>query len=106
MFGRTGKIEECVKFGTGQTDFCYTIEKTSRNEFSGSFTEGRIIVRVPEKLANQWIDSEQVGIEGSQTLDELNELQFLIEKDFVCLSSHDNEDQSDKYPHPKGEEAC
>lgn len=105
-FGTIGKIEGCVKFGQGQNDFRYALEKTSANEFSGSFANGNITVRVPELLVGQWVNSEDVGIEGSQTLDDHIELNFLIEKDFVCLSAHDSEDQSDNYPHPKGEKLC
>ena len=53
-----------------------------------------------------WVGSEEVSISGSQKLDHETFLKFLIEKDFVCLSAHNDEDQSDRYPHPNGPEAC
>jgi len=105
-FGRTGKIEAVVKFGPGKNDFCYALEKISANEFSGLFEDGKITVRVPELLVRRWIESEDVGIQGGQTWDDQTELNFLIEKDFVCLNAHNDEDQSDRYPHPKGGEPC
>jgi len=105
-FGQTGKIEAALKFGPGQSDFFYALEKTPAGEFSGSFTDGKITVRVPELLVSQWVESEEVSIEGNQTLDDHTELDFLIEKDFVCLNAHNDEDQSDRYPHPKGDDAC
>ena len=104
--GHTGKIEAAMNFGSGQSDFSYALEKTSANEFTGSFVNGKITVCVPELLVSQWVESDEVGIEGRQTLDDHTELKFLIEKDFVCLNAHNDEDQSDRYPHPKGDEVC
>ena len=82
------------------------LEKTSANEFSGTFTGGRITVGVPAAIIDLWAATEQVSIEGSQKLDAQTNLKFLIERDFVCLNAHNDEDQSDRYPHPKGDEAC
>ena len=105
--GRTGRIEETVNFAPlAENDFCYTLEKTSANEFFGTFAEGRITVSVPEPIIDSWVSSDQVSIEGRQKLDEHIDLKFLIEKDFVCLNAHNDEDQSDRYPHPKGDAPC
>ena len=105
--GVKGSIEETVNFGHYQQDnFGYTLKKTSANEFSGTFSGGRITVSVPETIIDRWVESDQVSIEGSQKLDEQTDLKFLIEKDFVCLNAHNDEDQSDRYPHPKGDKAC
>lgn len=105
-FAATGKVEQKVRFGLpGQNDLCYLIEKTADDGFSGSFANGVITVRIPEALVDAWAGSDQIGIEGRQMNDQ-TDLRFLIEKDFVCLSDHESEDQSDKYPHPNGEAAC
>ncbi len=61
---------------------------------------------VPASVANDWVAGSDVSIEGSQKLGNSSYLKFLIEKDFVCLNAHNDEDQSDRYPHPKGEDAC
>lgn len=106
-FGRSGSIERRVRFGKSPNDdLLYKLEITDATEFSGSFTNGEITVCVPRAIADTWLRSEDVSISGSQRLDEQAELKFLIEKDFVCLSAHNDEDQSDRYPHPKGAEAC
>lgn len=106
-FGITRIVEERVSFGPRpQIDFCYRLETTPGNEFLGSFVDGIITVRVPETLVNHWVQSEQVSLEGNQKLDEKTNLHFLIEKDFVCLNAHNDEDQSDRFPHPKGDQAC
>ncbi len=106
-FGSTGRIDEIVNFDhNGQNDFCYTLKKVRDDEFSGKFDSGRITVSVPETIVDHWVESDQISIEGSKKLDERTVLKFLIEKDFVCLNAHNDEDQSDRYPHPKGVEAC
>lgn len=105
--GTNGRIEETVIFGPEQRDnFSYTLQRSPSGKFSGTFDGGRITVSVPESMINDWVDSDQVSIEGSQSLDEKTSLKFLIEKDFVCLNAHNDEDQTDRYPHPKGDEAC
>lgn len=107
VLGRNGRIDETVNFTPfGENDFGYTLEKISGSEFSATFANGRITVSVPATLVNRWIESEDVSIEGRQMLDDRTDLKILIEKDFVCLNAHNDEDQSDRYPHPKGDEAC
>ena len=100
-FGRTGKVDEKVRFGTRpQGTFCYQIETTGSDDITASFLDGRITIYVPDRIADTWVKSEQVGFEGRQIIDEETELHILIEKDFVCLTPRENEDQSDSYPHP------
>jgi len=106
-FGETGSIEAWVRFDlTGQNDLCYKIEKAAGDEFAGTFSDGKITIFVPKKIADAWVGSSDVSIEGSQKFEGQTELSFLIEKDFVCLNAHDDLDQSDRFPHPKGPDAC
>jgi hypothetical protein len=106
-FGRSGSIEKVVRFGKShENDLTYKLEIIDGNEFSGRFVNGNITVSIPRSIVDQWVSSDEVSISGSQLLDEQTHLKFLIEKDFVCLSAHNDEDQSDRYPHPKGPDAC
>ena len=105
-FGRTGTIRDRVRFGREGNDFGYSIEKTSENIFSACFSEGAIEVRIPASDADSWVDSGEVSLAGTFLADDQTELKILIEKDFVCLNAHNDEDQSDRYPHPKGDAAC
>ena len=103
--GANGWIEETVNFGPGdQNNFCYKLERADGDDFAGTFAGGRITVSVPGSVIDQWVSSEAVSIDGTQAIDENTTLKFLIEKDFVCLNAHNDEDQSDRYPHPKGDE--
>ena len=105
-FERTGAIGGKVRFGLGAKDFGYLLEKTTENNFSASFTGGTIVVRVPDSAADIWANTDDVSLAGTILADEETELKVLIEKDFVCLNAHNDEDQSDRYPHPKGDKAC
>lgn len=105
-FDQTGAIGENVRFGLGKNDFGYLLEKTPDSNFSASFADGTIVVRVPASDANSWANSDEVSLAGTFLADEQTELRILIEKDFVCLNAHNDEDQSDRYPHPKGDAAC
>ncbi len=67
------------------------------------FSENEIIVRLPEATVLAWATTEQVSIEGEQVLDDGAKLSILIEKDFVCLTGRDEEDESDMYPHPEAD---
>jgi hypothetical protein len=105
-FGRTGTIGDKVRFGREVDEFGYLLEKTPEGGFSASFTDGMIVVRVPASDADSWVNSDDVSLSGTFVADEHNEVKILIEKDFVCLNAHNDEDQSDRYPHPKGDAAC
>lgn len=106
-FGQSGSIEGGVRFGkSSENDLRFKLQMIDGLEFTGKFSNGNIVVGVPQSLVDQWVSNEEVSISGSQKLDKQADLKFLIEKDFVCLNSHNDEDQSDRYPHPKGTEAC
>jgi hypothetical protein len=105
-FDQTGAIGDNVRFGLGKNDFGYFLEKTPDSNFSASFADGIITVCVPASDAHSWANSDEVSLAGTFLGDEQTVLRILIEKDFVCLNAHNDEDQSDRYPHPKGDDAC
>ncbi|MEQ1607204.1 MAG: hypothetical protein ABL999_20265 [Pyrinomonadaceae bacterium] len=105
-FDQTGTIGGKVRFGQNLAEFGYSLETTPESGFSASFTDGRLVVQVPASRANSWANSDEVSLAGTILPDEQTELEILIEKDFVCLNAHNDEDQSDRYPHPKGDAAC
>lgn len=105
-FERKGVIGDKVSFGLRVDEFSYSLEKTTEDGFSACFSDGKIVVRVPASDADNWANSDDVSLSGTFRADEQTELKILIEKDFVCLNAHNDEDQSDRYPHPKGNDAC
>jgi hypothetical protein len=98
-FGKNGYLEEKTEFLNGD-EFYYCLERRPGiDNLQASFENNRITVFVPEKIAEEWTETERVGFDNTIRLGEGKELLLLIEKDFVCLD-HTFEDQSDNYPNP------
>jgi hypothetical protein len=98
-----GIVEASTDFPGGRT-FRYLVESSPASVNPAAFfSENEIIVRLPETTVLAWASTEQVEIQGEQLLEEGGRLKILIEKDFVCLTGRDDEDESDMYPHPEAD---
>ncbi|MCL9981074.1 MAG: hypothetical protein NBV77_06470 [Bacteroidia bacterium] len=102
-FGKTGEFNEETHLLGGV--FRYQLKTSNEHStLSAAWENLGIVFYMPAKLAQDWVNSNDVGHQHVLTLPATNsqhqqELFLLIEKDFVCL---DNtfEDQSDNYPNP------
>ena len=92
LLGETGFISCTTEF-TGRS-LVYTIQTSSDKELSVLFIENTIVLKMPEKMVNEWVSTDRVGFDGQSGL-----VKILIEKDFVCIDNS-VEDQSDNYPNP------
>ena len=91
-----GIITETISFG-GTTMFAYSLAVDAmRDEVNAEFIDNLLAVHIPLVQAQQWITSNEVGIEINQVLDNEEKLHILIEKDFPCLDRVD-EDKSDTF---------
>ena len=82
----------------------YRVESSPANiRPAALFSDNAITVRLPEAAVIAWATTEQVSLQDVQTLDDGDQLQILVEKDFVCLTSREGEDESDMYPHPEAD---
>ena len=98
-----GIVEASTDFPGGHT-FRYRVESSPASVNPAAFfSENEIIVSLPETTVLAWASTEQVAIQGEQLLEEGGRLKILIEKDFVCLTGRDDEDESDMYPHPEAD---
>ena len=98
-----GIVEASTAFPGGRS-FRYLLESSPASVNPAAFfSDNEIIVRLPETTVLAWASTEQVSIEGEQLLDDGGLLKILVEKDFVCLTGRDDEDESDMYPHPEAE---
>jgi hypothetical protein len=91
-----GSVEEKTDFGNGICLFYSIISSDSTETVKADFTNNRLEIILPEKVANDWANSETVGLSAIQ-----NNLKLLIEKDFSCLVPRTNDDDSDTFSHPK-----
>lgn len=100
-------ISESVHFGPKSTlSFSLKIDSSLR-ELSAQFSNGQIVVALPEGQAQNWINSQEVGIETNINVSPERQLHILIEKDFPCLD-REGEDKSDTFWElaPETPESC
>ncbi len=88
------KVEERVEFGQ-DTVFRFALMMLPGKHLTASFDKGRILISLPISRAEEWIYSDQVGIEEELILPGGKQLHILIEKDFPCKDRE--EDKSDTF---------
>jgi hypothetical protein len=106
-FLRTGRVEERIVSGTDdQESFRYLLETNDAvSAPKGSIAPGSVIVQVPTADALKWALTNQIGIEGEQTIDGNTSLRILVEKDFACLDGSE-EQNADTFPNPLAGQKC
>lgn len=93
-------VEEQVPFAA-QATLTYRLQRDPKiPEITASYAGNIIEIRVPERAAAQWCDTEQVALSRSQPVPG-GELRIALEKDFACLAPRTDEDESDNFPHPQ-----
>ena len=68
----------------------------SANHLNAKLKNSSLILTISPKEAEQWIGSNQVGIETNIPLDKNEQLHLLVEKDFPCLDRPE-ENKSDTF---------
>lgn len=97
--GATGRVSETIRFGA--SELIYTLQTASETtEISTNFIDHEITVTLPAATAQNWVESNEVGIEAEQIVSSDETLKILIEKDFVCLDRAGDADNENAYPHP------
>lgn len=101
QFSRTGRVEEKISLGTDDDEtFRYILESIDAVSTPRAvLTPRAVIVQVPLEAAVRWASTDQIGIEGQQTVDNKTSLLILIEKDFACIDGTD-EQNADTFPNP------
>ncbi|MET3980326.1 hypothetical protein ABIB62_002928 [Mucilaginibacter sp. UYP25] len=91
-FAQDGIFKEKVQIGNDV--LIYILQRPAEENLSASFKNNIITLLVPNKIAGEWTNTEQVGFSAMR-----DGTQLLVEKDFVCLDEV-AEDQTDNYPNP------
>lgn len=105
-FGETGLVEEIIEFG-GESKLIYALESSAQaKSVEAGFSENRVVVIIPQSKAENWTNSNKVGIKAEQSIGDNKILRLLIEKDFACLEPREGEEDADTFPHPAGNTKC
>ena len=95
-----GRVEDAVSFGGDEEQLKYALSRSGDGgDLTSTFQNNQITIFVPAAVVNEWANSEQVGIEGSQTVRD-GELHILIEKDFACLKPRHGQEDADTFANP------
>jgi hypothetical protein len=107
QFARTVRVAEKIFSGSGEDEmFNYVLEATDAiSSAQGTFTARGIVVQVPIGDAVKWASTDQIGIEGEQSINNQTRLRILIEKDFACLDGTE-EQNADTFPNPLAGTKC
>lgn len=96
-----GFVSEEIRFDTNQS-ITYTIQvENNKGKITSCFENDKIIISVPSILAKSWIETEKVGLEQYQIINENLGLRILLEKDFICLTRPMDSDNMDSFPNPE-----
>lgn len=97
----TKRISEVISFGPGKKEtLTYAVQISEKAEaVSAGMCENEVCIILPTKTADGWIDSDQVGITAS-FFNGKEDVEVLVEKDFVCLTRTDDPDKEDAFPNP------
>ena len=101
QFDKTGKVEEIVEFGFEKAYLGYQLHSSPDDvRIEAKFEDDLLCITIPKKEADNWVNSERVGIDAVQEIGDGRSLHVLVEKDFACLTPRAYEDESDAFSHP------
>lgn len=103
---KTGICSETLRFGAG-AQLTYTLETSSQFMLmKAEYCEDRLRVQVPQYIARQWADSDQVSL--SRDGEAGGGPSLLIEKDFQCLHCESRKpgEDAEAFPNPLAERQC
>lgn len=83
-----------IHFPLGQALQWDLVLEPDQQDMTADLLPNRISIKVPYKMAQQWMDTNAVGMECFLPLGTGSALHLLIEKDFPCKDRPD-EDKSD-----------
>jgi len=94
-----GAVNDSVEFGP-DARLTYRVEVRPVDSLKADFTAQGIQVTIPTAMVQRWAEPEEVAIRGEQALTGDASLSILLEKDFVCLTPRDGEEDADSFPNP------
>lgn len=99
----TGRVEATTPFGNG-VRFRYALEVSAEvDRLTAQMEGGRIAVYVPDALAETWMQTDRVGLEAEQAIEEGAALRLLVEKDLGCRHASTGSAEGKMFEHLRDE---
>lgn len=100
QLNQDGIIKETTSFNLDH-HFHYALQIAENNEkITADFQNNEIRIIAPLATANEWIQTDLVGISEEIPIGNNAFLSILIEKDFQCLTERAGENEEDNFPNP------
>ena len=98
-----GNVSETIIFGINPAEnLTYSIQVSEdADKISAQMMDNQIEVFLPVNTAENWADTNEVGLYSEQKIGDLTKLKIIVEKDFVCVERPTDADNKDAFPHPK-----
>jgi len=100
---QAGKVEEETRIGAGALHFCVKAKDTAQATIK--LEPQAVHLSLPLAQVQQWIQTEQVGLQQEIPNPDGSVLQVLVEKDFKCLNTRE-EDDSQAFDNPLAQHNC
>jgi hypothetical protein len=98
VFAENGDVESYIEFSKGNR-LTYALSADEKiSEPEARFENGRLTVFVSKAQADEWVNSDNVGITNGRSS---QGPQIIVEKDFTCLHKRAGEDDADTFPNPE-----
>ncbi len=92
-FAEAGRVEDAVEFAPN-VRLTYALERSSETHSPRAlYQHGSLRVQIPPAEADNWANTDRVGISGGEGI------RIAVEKDFKCMHG-DSEEDADAYPNP------
>ena len=92
-------VKEVISFGDEEKDQLQFVLQAGNSDFKLEQERTIIQLNIPERVVNEWTQTDLVGFEQKITTVKGKEINILVEKDFKCLDRSD-EDEVGSYPNP------
>lgn len=99
ILGNEGMVSDAIHF-PGNMELTYTLKSSSTETLACSLSDNTILITIPEKAVNEWVNTDMVGFDKEFDLQNSSKLTILVEKDFKCLTDRPGEDEADLFPNP------
>jgi len=94
-------LAEVIEFGSEQNDqLRFILNISGDHTFNVAYESNTITISLAKLAVDEWLTTDQVGIDEKVNTLKGKTINVLVEKDFACLDGREEENEG-TYPNPK-----